>query len=153
MAELGTFPVGLLDVAAAPCISRTPHSAHTQINREPNLIASVKLKTDKRVDTDMGNLHEYLVRYTDRQGALIDGETFLAVSIVDATTRAKEVVTEIAAASFVITSKREYVSARPAMTPSPNHCVRAPGHSLNDDQGAGEAEGVEAAEKTYGFKP
>jgi hypothetical protein len=105
MEALGSFRAGLLDGAAEPSTSRAHQPAQIQNNGEPNLFASA----GKRVDGDMGQLHEYQVRFTDREGAFIDGETFFAVSIVDAATRAEEIKTEMCAASFVITSKGDTV--------------------------------------------
>jgi hypothetical protein len=101
MEALERFRTGMLDSAAEPGTSRLNQPAQSKNNQVPSLLSSA----DNRADADIGNLHEYQVRFTDHECAFVDGETFLADSLAGAATRAEKIRTEIGAASFVITSK------------------------------------------------
>jgi hypothetical protein len=101
MEALESVRTGMLDSAAEPSTSRLHQPAQVKNNKVPNLFASA----GNRADADIGNLHEYQVRFIDNVYAFVDGETFLADSLAGAATRAEKIRREIGAAGFVITSK------------------------------------------------
>ena len=55
----------------------------------------------------MNNLHEYQVRFLDREGALIKDLPILAESLAVATDHAGAKAAEIGAANFFITAKAD----------------------------------------------